>query len=96
MFVCIVTITYYLLTTNYYMWIFFFLIVLVVWAWYGRGMAWAWQSRMGGWMDGMDGMGWYEEAICPWVCAGTDLCRWGNLETPTDRTSKQHFFFFPS
>lgn len=47
-------------------------------------------------MVGWDGwMGWDKDAICPWVCARTDLCRWGNLETPTDRTSKQHFFFFP-
>lgn len=44
----------------------------------------------------MDGMGWYEDAICPWVCARTALCRWGNLETPADRTSKQHYFFFPN
>lgn len=55
MFVCIVTITYYLLiTTNYYMWIF----VLVrsdgmgmVWAWYGMGMV-----KQDGRVDGWDGM----------------------------------------
>lgn len=90
---CIVTVTYYLLPINYYMWIF----VLVrsdgmgmVWAWYGMGMV-----KQDG-LDGLGGMGWYEEAICPWVCARTDVCRWGNLETPTDRASKQHFFFFPT
>lgn len=88
MFVCIVIITYYLLDVDFCscsFWVF----ALVVWAWYGMGMV-----KQDG-LDGMDGMGWYEDAICPWVCARTDLCRWGNLETPTDRTSKQHFFFFP-
>lgn len=91
MFVCIVTITYYLLDVDFCscsFWLYGHDMGVV---WHGHGKAeWV------GWMDGMDGMGWYEEAICPWVCAGTDLCRWGNLETPTDRTSKQHYFVFPS
>lgn len=54
MFVCIIAITYYLLTTNYYMWIFFpdrSGCMGMVWAWYGMGMV-----KQDG-LDGMDGMG---------------------------------------